>query len=260
MGLVREIKPEKNEIAGKYPTVSLFGLQISKMDMHQTVAYLADCIEKKIMTQVITANPIMIMLALENQLFMNTMRQAELVVPDGEGIVWAAKFLKSPVSHRVAGYDLLHELLKLSQLKKWKVYLLGASEDVVYRAVQHIQMKYPTCEIVGFHHGYFSDDQDHIIIETIKKANPDILFVARSLDKQELWISKNKLHLQIPVMIGVGGSFDVLSGKLKRAPKFFRILKLEWFFRLLQEPKRYKRMFALPKFVYKIFKEKWKKA
>jgi N-acetylglucosaminyldiphosphoundecaprenol N-acetyl-beta-D-mannosaminyltransferase len=115
---------------------------------------------------------------------------------------------------------------------------------------------YPGIRLVGCKDGYFSEEQDEEVIAEIREAAPDLLFVGRSADKQEPWIAKYKNRLGVPVVMGVGGSFDVLSGKLKRAPVLFQRLHLEWFFRLLQEPWRYKRMLALPKFVMKVIREK----
>ncbi|OKP98464.1 WecB/TagA/CpsF family glycosyltransferase [Paenibacillus sp. P46E] len=238
------------------PTVPIFGIRVSKIDMKATVSYLTDAIQKREPHQVITANPIMVMTALENPAYMEIMKSAELVVPDGTGVVWAAEYCKQPVAERVAGFDLLHELLHRGESYNWKVYLLGSTPEVIRETASRLQTQYAGIIIAGYHDGFFGPDADEAIISEIVKAQPDLLFVARGADSQEPWIAKYKTQLNIPVMMGVGGSFDVISGKSRRAPKAFQKLRAEWLYRLLKEPTRYKRMLALPKFAVKVLREK----
>lgn len=240
------------------PKVRIYGVPISKMGMDQTVAYLAKAIEQRQPHQIITANPIMVMSALDDPAYMSMMQQAELIVPDGTGVVWAANYVGEPVVERVPGYDLLNELMKAGESKGWKVYLLGASNEVIQAAADKIRKNYPGIKLVGVRDGYFKDEQDAEVIQAILDAAPDLLFVGRAAANQEPWIGKYKAQLGVPVMMGVGGSFDVLSGKLKRAPVVFQKLRLEWFYRLLQEPWRYKRMLLLPKFAMKVMRDKEK--
>jgi len=136
------------------------------------------------------------------------------------------------------------------------VYLLGASSEVIEAAAAKLQSSYPAIRIVGKRNGFFSPDEDASVIESIRATEPDILLVGRSSDKQEPWLAANKHALGVPVMIGVGGTFDVLSGKLKRAPKLFQKLRLEWLYRLLQEPWRFKRMLVLPRFALKVMRDR----
>ncbi|OKP85857.1 N-acetylmannosaminyltransferase [Paenibacillus helianthi] len=238
------------------PTVPIYGIRVSKIDMKATVSYLTDAVQKREPHQVITANPIMVMMALENPAYMEIMKSAELVVPDGTGVVWAAEYCKQPVAERVAGFDLLHELLHRGESYNWKVYLLGSTPEVIRETASRLQTQYPGIIIAGYHDGFFGPDADEEIISGIVKAQPDLLFVARGADSQEPWIAKYKTRLNIPVMMGVGGSFDVISGKSRRAPKAFQKLRAEWLYRLLKEPTRYKRMLALPKFAVKVLREK----
>jgi N-acetylglucosaminyldiphosphoundecaprenol N-acetyl-beta-D-mannosaminyltransferase len=248
------------------PQMSIFGITVSRMGMQETVRYLTDIIQGTgsldqaeqstvpISRQVVTVNPIMIMAALERPEFMEVMQRAELIIPDGTGVVWAAKHYGSPVKERVPGIELLHELMKTGETYRWKVYLLGASPEVIKTAAERLQTAYPLIDMVGHHDGYFGPAEDEQIIADIRKAAPQLLFVARSLDMQEPWIHKHRDQLNVPVMMGVGGSFDVIAGRVKRAPKLFQALRLEWFYRLLKEPTRYKRMLALPKFVLKVIR------
>jgi N-acetylglucosaminyldiphosphoundecaprenol N-acetyl-beta-D-mannosaminyltransferase len=238
-----------------YPTVSLYGVPFSKMNMKETVNYLVEAIASQRPHRVVTGNPIMLMVGLENPSFHHTLSTAELVVPDGAGVVWAARRLNQPVQERVAGFDLMHELLREGERRSWSVYLLGASSDIVAAAYAKLQKQYPGMRFVGCRDGYFTDREDGEVVAAIRAAKPDLLFVARSTMNQEPWIEKYQSVLGVPVVMGVGGSFDVVSGKLKRAPALFRKMGLEWFYRLLQEPSRYKRMLVLPRFALKVIKD-----
>jgi N-acetylglucosaminyldiphosphoundecaprenol N-acetyl-beta-D-mannosaminyltransferase len=225
------------------------------MNMQETVKYLAEAVEERHPHRVITGNPIMLMVGLDNPSFHHTLSTADLVVPDGTGVVWAARRLKQPVQERVAGFDLMHELLKEGERRGWSAYLLGASPEVIEAAHEKLKLQYPGVRFVGFRDGYFTDKEDEQVVAAIREANPDLLFVARSTMNQEPWIEKYHAVLEVPVVMGVGGSFDVVSGKLKRAPAFFRKAGLEWLYRLLQEPTRFKRMLVLPQFALKVIKD-----
>ncbi|XEC97528.1 WecB/TagA/CpsF family glycosyltransferase [Paenibacillus tarimensis] len=226
------------------------------MDMEQTVSYLTEAIEARRVTQVITGNPIMVMMALENPDYYRVLERAELIVPDGAGVVWAAGYVELPVAERVAGFDLLHRLMEVGEKKRWRVYLLGTTQEIIDEAAARLQEQYPLTRIVGKRNGFFEEQDDAEVIAAIRDANPDLLFVARAADNQEPWIAKHKEALGVPVMMGIGGSFDVIAGKLKRAPVLFQKLRLEWLFRLLQQPARYRRMLALPKFAAKVIRER----
>lgn len=236
--------------------VSIFGVPFSKLGMNDTIALIADMITSRRPHQIITANPIMVMTAVEDPAYLRMMQQADLIVPDGAGVVWAANYVGNPVAERVTGFDIIGNLFRLGESKGWKVYLVGASPDIIEAAAEKIQEQYPKLQLVGYRDGYFKAAEDLEVIENIRTHQPDILLVGRSAAGQEPWIAQYKEQLQVPVIMGVGGSFDVISGKLKRAPKLFQKLKLEWFYRLLQEPWRYKRMLVLPKFAMKVIREK----
>ncbi|GGH32858.1 WecB/TagA/CpsF family glycosyltransferase [Paenibacillus segetis] len=238
------------------PTVSVFGIPFCKFGMQDTVSYLTEIVSSGRPHQIITANPIMVMAAKEDPAYKKMMQQADLIVPDGTGVVWAAKIGGDPLTERVPGFDLLHELMKQGERRRWKVYLLGSAPEVIQEAARRLTLQYPDTEIVGFRDGYFGPDQDQEVIDAIVQASPDLLFVARGADTQEPWIAKHKAALSVPIIMGVGGSFDVISGKTKRAPMFFRKLRIEWLYRLLKEPTRFRRMLALPKFVLWVLRER----
>ncbi|MBR2565057.1 MAG: WecB/TagA/CpsF family glycosyltransferase [Paenibacillus sp.] len=241
---------------GTIPTVSIYGIPFSKLTMKETVQVLEEAVLSKQPHQVITANPIMVMAALEDQAIMKVMQEAEIIVPDGTGVVWAANYCGDPVAERVPGYDLLHELMRVGENYRWGVYLLGSTSEVIQETAVRLQQQYPAIRIVGYRDGFFGPAEDEQVIADIQQSAPDLLFVARGADTQEPWIHKYKHTLQVPVMMGVGGSFDVISGKTKRAPKLFQKLRLEWFYRLLREPTRAGRMLALPKFALKVMRDK----
>ncbi|NUU60902.1 WecB/TagA/CpsF family glycosyltransferase [Paenibacillus sp. JW14] len=224
--------------------------------MAATVSYLTEAVQSRKPHQVITANPIMVMAALDDPGYMKIMQSAELVVPDGTGVVWAANYCHQPVAERVAGFDLLHELLHAGEKYNWKVYLLGSTPEVIQETASRLKSRFPGIVIVGYRDGFFGLAEDDGVIADILEAAPDMLFVARGADSQEPWIAKYKSRLAVPIMMGVGGSFDVISGKSRRAPVAFQKMRIEWLYRLLKEPTRYKRMLALPKFAIKVMREK----
>ncbi|MGM1049175.1 MAG: WecB/TagA/CpsF family glycosyltransferase [Bacillota bacterium] len=240
------------------PSVSIFGIPFSKLNMNDTVKHLTEAVISGRPHQVITANPIMVMAALDDPEYKKMMQNADLIVPDGSGIVWAAGVGGDPLTERVTGFDMLHELMKVGENYRWKFYLLGTTPEVIQEAAERLQMQYPAAIIAGYRDGFFGPEQDDEVIEGIRAVSPDLLFVARGADTQEPWIARYKERLGVPVMMGVGGSFDIISGKSKRAPKVFQKLRLEWFYRLLKEPTRFKRMLALPKFAVKVLREKEK--
>lgn len=239
-----------------FETVSIYGIPFSKMKMQETLAWMTDAIVNHRSTHVITANPIMVMAALENDNFMRVMQQADIIVPDGAGVVWAANKAGSPLSERVTGFDLLHELMRIGEKHHWKVFLLGAAPEVVQATEARLHELYPGVQIVGALDGYFGAAEDEGVVAQIREAAPDILFVARGADTQEPWIAKYRDQLNATLMMGVGGSFDIISGRMKRAPQWMQKMKLEWFYRLIKEPTRYKRMLALPKFAWKVMRDK----
>jgi N-acetylglucosaminyldiphosphoundecaprenol N-acetyl-beta-D-mannosaminyltransferase len=231
------------------PSVRLFGVRVAKLNLEQCAEHLANAVETGSPHQVVTINPIMLMAGLENPAYMNILKEAEFVVPDGAGAVWAAKYVGDPVAGRVPGIDLMHRLLAIGEKKGWRVYLLGADPQTIRTAWENLRIQYPQLNFVGFHDGYFGEEQDGDVIVRIREARPDLLFVGRSAATQEPWIHKHKQALGVPVMMGVGGSFDVIAGNVERAPEWMQKAGLEWLYRLIREPHRWRRMLALPKFV-----------
>ncbi len=188
--------------------------------------------------------------------YSSIVRTADYVIADGIGVIIASKLLGCPLPERIAGYDLLVELLKSGNEKGRSIYLLGAKKEVIERAVENVKVNYPHLKVAGWHDGYFNWESTEIMDE-IKLKKPDLIFVALGFPKQEIWISKNIGSVDKGIFMGVGGSFDVLAGAVKRAPIMWQKINLEWLYRLIKQPSRWKRMLVLPQFMIKIIKEKF---
>lgn len=197
---------------------------------------------------IITPNPEMIMRCQTDEEFKSILEKADLVIPDGIGVVLASKLNQIKIKERVAGCDLIYSLFEKVKFKGNRVYILGAGKGVAEKAKGNMENKFPGLKIVGFHDGYFDEDEELKIINEIKALKPDILLVGLGFPKQEKWIYKNK-SLPVHLSIACGGSIDVMAGTVKRAPVVFQKLGLEWFYRLLKQPSRFFRMLVLPWFM-----------
>src|SRR5690606_37989478 len=206
-------------------------------------------------TFVVTANPEIVMRTREDEEYKKIVQSADFVVPDGAGIVLASKYIKQPIKERVAGFDIMLDLLEFDEKKGLSCYFLGAKEEVNKKAVEEAVKKFPNVKIAGRHHGYF-DAGDTRIAEQVAKTNPDLVFVALGFPRQEKWIKESVHRFEKGLFMGVGGSFDVLSGVVKRAPEFWIRLNLEWFYRLLKQPFRWKRILKAFEFIIRIVLKK----
>lgn len=234
-------------------TVNILDIPFIQTTKHLLLQEILQMIKNREKRFIVTANPEIVMHAKKDPKYKEVIQSADFVIPDGIGIIIASKILRNPLYERIAGFDLMMDFLTIANDHSLKVYLLGAEDDIVKKAAEEIQRKYPNIQIVGYHHGYF-DLADEQIALNIRKTNPDFVFVALGFPRQEFWIHQY-LHLfESGFFMGVGGSFDVIAGKTKRAPKIWQKLYLEWFYRLLQQPSRWRRMLALPKFLLEIFK------
>ena len=225
-------------------TVEILGVNVHRVSLADAADYLVDQMNTEDpQVCVFTPNAEIIMHAWENKSFADVLNQGTLVVPDGIGVVKAAKKLGKPVPERVGGYDLVLSVFDRIRNTDKSVYLFGGKPGVAETAAKNLT----GIRIAGYHDGYFQSDKE--IIEDIAAKKPDFLLVCLGMKKQEEWILAHKHELCAKVMIGAGGSIDVLAGTVKRAPDFFIKLGLEWLYRLLCQPKRIIRMMALPKFV-----------
>lgn len=238
----------------------IIGVPINNINMNEAVSlvllYMEE--EKEEAKIVFTPNPEFVMNALKDEKFMDILNNSDLNIADGIGVVICSKILGSPLKERVAGYDLVQNIFSIIKNQEKTVYFLGASEKIIEEAKNRMEAKYRGLKIVGFHNGYFSEYEEYLIIEEINKLKPDLLLVGLGCPRQEKWIYDNKNKINTRVMIGVGGSFDVMSGNIKRAPNIFIKANLEWFYRLITQPTRFKRMLKLPLFLIEVIKYKFK--
>ncbi len=235
---------------------SILGAQVDIVNAQQALHKIKQLLKQAKPAHVITLNAEIVYQAQNDSALLNLINGADLVTPDGIGIVWAGKKLGYPLSERVTGIDLLYLLCNEAVAETWSMYLLGAAPGVAAEAARQLSLTYPGLQICGCHDGYFSDAELDDLITEIKALQPDILFVALGAPRQEFWIQAYKDKLKVPVSIGVGGSFDVVAGMKERAPSWMIKVNLEWLYRLLKEPSRWQRQLALPKFVRLVLKEK----
>lgn len=195
----------------------------------------------------VTPNPEIVWLARKNPELMEALNGADLAVPDGIGIVYAARILGTPLPARIPGIELAAGLLQRMAVSGEPVYLLGAKPGVAERAADRLRERYPGLQIAGTGDGYFREDGP--VIETINACRPRLLFVCLGFPRQELWMAQNRERIHAGLMLGLGGSLDVFAGDVKRAPEGWRRLNLEWFYRLVHQPSRIGRMMKLPVFL-----------
>jgi N-acetylglucosaminyldiphosphoundecaprenol N-acetyl-beta-D-mannosaminyltransferase len=233
----------------------LLGVPVAAVTMDEALDILERFIPERRTHLVVTSDASALVRAQEDEEFRSIVQRADLVTPDGIGVVWSARLLGLPVYERVPGVELMAKLCERAAQKGWRVFLLGAKSGVAEMAARNLQARYPGLQIVGTHHGYFSPDEEPQVIAQIKAAQPDILFVAFGIPKQEKWIAKHADELQVPICIGVGGSFDVYAGIVQRAPEWVQRLCLEWLYRTLKDPKRrLPRLLAIPKLLWLVAK------
>lgn len=227
----------------------ILGVNVDCVTMTQAIEKIDALIKQKKPSLVATANAEMLMMASQDLQLKNILNSAAMVVPDGAGTVWAARHLGFECPERVAGVDLVTNLLH----KNYRAYFFGAAEGVAKKAAE----KFPN--VAGTRNGFFTKDDEPQIISDINSADADILLVGLGVPKQEKWIFDNLEKLNVPVCIGVGGTFDVLAGNVKRAPGWMQRAKLEWLFRAMLQPSRAGRLIALPKFVFEVHNSKSEK-
>lgn len=237
-----------------YKNISILGIPFNNFTMDECLSIVINRVDRNEKTFIVTANPETVSKGTEDEKYKDIILKSDIIVPDGIGIVFASKILKTPLKERVAGFDLMTKILSEANDKGLSCYFYGAEPTVIDSAVRKISEEYSKIVISGFHHGYSSAEEEINIIEDIREKRPDFIFVALGMPKQEKWIGENIKYFEKGVFIGVGGSIDVIAGKVKRAPDFIIKLHLEWLYRILLDFKRWGRSFELLKFSYKILK------
>jgi len=223
--------------------IELFSCPVDIATMDETVECIASRVEEKQFTQHVVVNVAKLVHMQSDPELAASIRACDIINIDGMGVVWGARLLGFDVPERVAGVDLFERLLQMAAERGLPVFLLGATDAVVSRAAKMVADRYPALEIAGHHHGFFWDDEERVV-ELIRSSGARLLFVAITSPKKENFINRWKDRLGVDFVMGVGGTFDVVAGKVRRAPEWMQRTGLEWAFRVAQEPRRmWKRYF-----------------
>jgi len=242
-----------------YPTVNILGISIHKLDFAATLAQIESWIEHApvhAIHQICTVNPEFIMDARYDPNFAAVLQRADLRVPDGIGVLWAARLFGSPLRERVTGSDGIYRICEKAGASGWSVYFLGAAPSVAEQVAASLQQRYAGLIVSGTHGGSPAAADWPMIQQQLAMAQPDILFVAFGHPRQDFWIDQHRHELPVKVAIGVGGAFDFVAGVTQRAPRWVQRLGLEWLHRLIREPWRWRRMAKLPLFVVLVLRQK----
>ncbi|MBU0580333.1 MAG: WecB/TagA/CpsF family glycosyltransferase, partial [Candidatus Margulisbacteria bacterium] len=222
----------------------LFNIYFVAANWIEVKHYLKDMIKKDLQEIWVTANPEIVEMTLKDKELKAVLHEKAVVFPDGVGILWASKILKTPLVERLSGIDMI------PLFKEYSVFLLGAKPAVINKSAE--VLKEQGYKIVGYHSGYFSQEEETVVKRQIQEVKPQVLLVGLGMGKQEKWLARNIKDLPVKLGVTVGGSFDVISGSKKRAPKWMQKASLEWLYRLIKEPTRIMRQYILLKFAFRI--------
>lgn len=217
--------------------IDLLGCPMDVGNMGETVGAIDKALANEHFTQHVVVNVAKLVNMRKDPELDASVRECDIINIDGMGVVLGARMLGHDVPERVAGVDLFHELLAMSERKGYSVFLLGAKDEVVSETARRVQQQHPELKLAGYHHGYFWDDEE-AMVERIRASGAQLLFVAITSPKKENFINKWRDRLGVTFVMGVGGTFDVVAGKVKRAPIWMQKAGLEWFYRVMQEPGR----------------------
>ena len=228
--------------------VTILGLRVDCLSPNEALETIDGYVRERTPRQVVTADSSMVVLARHDPELRRIVEGADLVTPDGWGILWASRMFRTPIPYKVSGVDLAERLCARSPLKGYRIFFLGAGPNVAQEAAEKMRQRYPGTSIVGVRDGFFTAAQEPEIAAEIRAAAPDVVLVALGIPKQEKWIDRHKNTLDVPVLIGVGGTFDVFSGRVKRAPLWMQNSGLEWLYRLSKNPRKFGKVMTLPQF------------
>lgn len=229
-------------------------MPVDRLGMEETICLLENFVAEKKPHLVVTADAAGIVQAQSDPELRKLFHEADLVTPDSAGVIWAAKRKGQPIRERVSGVELVDKICALSADKGYRIYFLGAAAGVAELAAEKMRLKHPGCNIVGARHGFFPPDSDAIVAQEVAAQKPDFLFVAMGIPRQEKFIKATESIIGASVSMGVGGSFDVFSGRTKRAPRVFQKLRLEWLWRVILNPSKISKVKNLPKFVWLVMR------
>lgn len=232
-----------------FSRVPILGVSVHRISMQQALAQIGAFIHDGGHHHVVTLDASMCVMAESDSQLRRIVQEADLVTPDSAGVLWACRRAGNPLPERVSGVEMVERLCAESATTGFRLYFLGAAPGVAESAAERMRSRYPGCHIVGMHDGYFSPEDEESVAAEVRGARPDVLCVAMGIPKQEKWIDRHRAYLGVPVLIGVGGTFDVLSGSVKRAPTWMQRLNLEWLYRLSKNPRKIGKVLTLPRFV-----------
>jgi N-acetylglucosaminyldiphosphoundecaprenol N-acetyl-beta-D-mannosaminyltransferase len=253
---VKNTGERKLGIAENIPVASILGIPVHDVSLVQIRAIFIAMAVSGQSYQIVPMNTECIMSARRDKDFYKAIENAALVIPDGIGVVWASRVLGQSLTERVTGVDMVWLLARLARDNGFSIFLLGAAPGVAEKAASILVATNPGLKIAGTYAGSPSPKEEDEICDIIEKAKPHILFVAYGAPKQDVWIDNTQPRLKVPIMMGVGGTFDFISGISKRAPLWMQRCGLEWLYRLIKEPRRWRRMLNLPKFVGVVLKKR----
>jgi len=232
-------------------TTDIMGIPVDEVTMAGALERVKSFINEDKLHTIYTPNAEIMMDASKDEVLATILKEADMVIPDGAGVVLASKILGTPLLERVPGFDLTKNSFSLDIGRQVKYFFLGSKPGVAETAAEIIMAEYPNVIVVGTRDGYFKEEDTNDIISQINDSGADILLVALGAPRQEKWIYSNKEALKVKVAIGVGGTLDILAGYVPLTPDIFRRNGLEWLYRLYKEPWRYKRMLKLPRYMLK---------
>jgi len=224
--------------------VVVLGCPIDPVDMEEALRRCDGFVRAGGFAQHMAVNAAKLVTMQTDREMLDITRRCALVTADGTGVVWAARVLGTPLPARVAGIDLMEELFGLAERRGYTVYILGAKAEVLERAVTELRRRHPALKLAGYRDGYFGSDEDAAIADEIRRAEPDMLFVAMSSPRKERFLGEHGPSTGVSFAMGVGGAIDVVAGETRRAPRWMQVVGLEWLYRLLQEPRRLVRRYA----------------
>jgi N-acetylglucosaminyldiphosphoundecaprenol N-acetyl-beta-D-mannosaminyltransferase len=225
--------------------VDVLGIGIDALTTDETVERAAAVVEERGYAQHVCVNAAKVVAIRRDPELHAIVERCEIVSADGQSVVWASRLLGRPLPERVNGTELMFSLFGVAEERGWSVYVLGATSEVLDRALAQIRADHPRLEIAGARDGYFPDEEAGAVADAIAAAKPDLLFVAISSPKKERFLGEHGRALGVPFVMGVGGSIDIVAGVTRRAPEWMRRAGLEWLFRLLQEPRRLGRRYLV---------------